>query len=128
MITKHTDTYWTNSFHGRFTSEQAAIDDEELRTMRPLTLKSSEAGIADYQPNYTEIVGAKNGVWSGQPHWGVHRVQLLRDIVTYCNEWIALHGEWIACMKVNQGMGHERDRFVIVGPNPQYKPRPNDRV
>lgn len=122
MITKETQTYYTNSYGARFTNEQSAIDDELKRVSLPMKLMGSTAGIIDFSPPKIAIVGGINGMWSGQPHVDQHKVSLLTDVIKYCQELIELHGDQAAIMDVHQGMGYRQSRVITIGPNPLYVP------
>lgn len=123
MITKHSDTYWVNSFGARFQNEQSAKDDETKRTSCPLRILGDTAGDAEFSPPRTEAVGGINGVWGSgnKPHADKHRVVLLKDLITYCQEEIAIHGEGAAWHRVHQGMGHYGERIVHVERNPLFE-------
>ncbi len=119
-VTQHTDTYWTNRYGCRFSTEKEALDDEAQRTTRPLKLAVIHMG--EFMPPVTEVVGWSAGLFGNNaPYSEITRVHLLQDVVAYCQEQIAKHGDVVGYTRRHHGMGQYMDDLCTVQPNPLYE-------
>ncbi len=118
MITKHTDTYFTNKYGNRFTSEELAEQDEKNRDHSPFKVKTILPNIY-FENFHGEGIDAINDYgkpWTGQMN-DKTKVYLFQNIVAELQKLMEKYGDNIGYTHQHFGMGNFMNAIVLLEKN-----------
>lgn len=118
MVTKHIDVFYTNKYLNRFSDEESAEKDEELRDFAPFKVKNLNnlTFSAEIQGDGIEAIDDHGKPWTGQRN-DKNRVYLFKDMIIKMQKFIDQYGNNVGYCNQHIGMGNFLQNIVLLEEN-----------
>lgn len=119
MITKHVDTYYTNSYLNRFADKKSAIEDEKTRNSCKYKVKTiRDIDFYTIKGQGIEAIDDYAKPCSGTGTTGNKiKVYLFKNMIENMQKYVETYGENVGTYAQHRGMGHFTDAIVVLEEN-----------